>query len=78
MEKPKPCLFCGSSPYIREIVFCDVPAAVAADDGLIEYIKKYRVICDNAVCFCHQQTRLFSTPEKAIEAWNRRVDNDTN
>jgi hypothetical protein len=76
MIKPKPCPFCGSTPYIREIVFCDLPAAVAADDGLIEYIKKYRVICDNAVCFCHQQTRLFSTPEKAIEAWNRRVDND--
>lgn len=59
-----------------QLRICDVPAAVAADDGLIEYIKKYRVICGNAVCFCHQQTRLFSTPEKAIEAWNRRVDND--
>lgn len=75
MEKLKPCPFCGGSPYIREIVFCDLPAAVAADDGLIEHIKKYRVICYNALCFAHQQTRLFSTPEKAIEAWNRRYDN---
>lgn len=75
MEELKPCPFCGGIPYIMEIVFCDLPAAVAADDGLIEYIKKYRVICDNSACFCHQQTRLFSTPGKAIEAWNRRDDN---
>ena len=75
MEKLKNCPFCGGSPYIREIVFCDLPAAVAADDGFIECVKKYRVICDNALCFSHQQTRLFSTPEKAIEAWNRRADN---
>lgn len=75
MIKPKPCPFCGGIPYIREIVFCYVPAAVAADDGLIQYSKKYRVICDNAICFCHQQTRLFSTPEKAIEEWNRRIYN---
>lgn len=75
MEELKHCPLCGGRPYIREIVFCDLPVAVAADDGLIQYIKKYRVISDNAVCFCHEQTRLFSTPEKAIEAWNRRIDN---
>lgn len=65
MEEIKSCPFCGGSPYIREIVFCDVPAAVAADDGLIEYIKKYRVICDNDICFCYQQTRLFFYARKS-------------
>lgn len=74
MEELKPCPFCGDSPYIREIVFCNLPAAVSADDGLIEHIKKYQIICDNALCFSHQQTRLFSTQEKAVEAWNRRID----
>lgn len=76
MEDLRLCPFCGGRPYIREIVFCDLPSAVSSDDGFIYHIKKYRVICDNAFCFCHQQTRLFSTTEKAIEAWNRRVDND--
>ena len=75
MEEPIPCPFCGGRPYIREIVFCDLPAAVVADDGLIYHIKKYRVICNNALCFSHPQTRLFSTPEKTIEAWNRRIYN---
>lgn len=71
-EKRKPCPFCGGSPYIREITFSDT--CCTADETTTEYVKKYRAICDNVLCLCHPQTRLFSTPEKAIEAWNRRID----
>lgn len=73
MVKPKPCPFCGGRPYIRAITFSDT--CCQADETTTEYVKKYRAICDNVLCLCHPQTRLFSTPEEAIEAWNRRADN---
>lgn len=75
MVKPKPCPVCGESPYINGIIFSAPTAAKYTNAGSPSHIKRYRVLCDHQRCLCHPQTRLFSTPEEAIEAWNRRVDN---
>ena len=43
--------------------------------GKARFINKYKgmrwVVCDYCLC----ETDLFSTDEKAVEAWNRRVHN---
>ena len=55
MEEIKPCPFCGGSPYIRAITFSDT--CCTADETTTEYVKKYRAICDNVLCYAGKSNR---------------------
>ena len=40
--------------------------------------KIYDVICENVDCICHPDCpKVFADKEEAIEAWNRRVGNES-
>lgn len=60
MDKLKPCPFCGGEAAIRNL----------HDEWWVE--------CDMTRGWCEVIPRTWSydTKEEAIEAWNRRADND--
>ena len=61
-EQLRPCPFCGQTA------------------SLIEHIDRlsskpyFYVSCNHYECTCRPITRWYKTPDKAIEAWNRRSD----
>ena len=64
-EKLKPCPFCGSNGQVRY------------DYGVLrgEY-SGYYVQCSNSYCTAYSLFAPFSTEQEAVEAWNRRVNDD--
>ena len=63
IEKLKPCPFCGSSNIAPEEEY-------GSDCGYS--FGGHLVICNN----CGVQTKYYETETEAIEAWNRRADDD--
>ena len=62
MSELKPCPFCNDT-YIMVRV---------RKDG------KYVVGCNTLNCVClHSEGKLFNSAEKAMNAWNRRANDDT-
>lgn len=59
-DELKPCPFCGGEAH-----FIKVEHAVGV---------WYTVCCDDAECFGHEQSRLYTLRRLAAEAWNRRAD----
>lgn len=62
MERLKPCPFCGESSnfvHLQKIIYAN------------EDYRRWEVMCEN----CGAEVSEFVTPERAIEAWNRRADN---
>lgn len=62
MTELKPCPFCGRMPNIIE--------------RKTSTKSNFRIECKNMNCQIIVGTFAFLTVEEAIEAWNRRVDND--
>ena len=80
----KPCPFCGGEKldYSEKRVYCDSSTNVYYHAAI--YCRKChaygrRVLSEKAWCrdYTAQQALLNGLREKAIEAWNRRVDNGT-
>lgn len=61
----KPCPFCGEEGAVMAVYEWVLGAKRV----------KYVPMCMNMQCFLNFNTMGFETAEKAIEAWNRRVDN---
>lgn len=62
MAELKPCPFCGESGcpvHLQKIIYAN------------EDYKRWEVICET----CGAEMAEFVTPERAIEAWNRRTTN---
>lgn len=59
-EELKPCPFCGGGAH-----FIKVKHVVGV---------WYTVCCDDAECFGHEQSRLYTLRRSAAEAWNRRAE----
>ena len=59
-EELKPCPFCGGEAH-----FIKVKHVVGV---------WYTVCCDDAECFGHEQSRLYTLRRLAAEAWNRRAE----
>ena len=62
MSELKPCPFCGLSPKMRESDIGNITAWV--------------VYCPHTICKVKPQTAYIRKRTDAIEAWNRRVDNE--
>ena len=62
MAELKPCPFCGSNAFIAEWNYDLAPGNVLT----------HCVECNG----CHSTTLEYGTEEEAIEAWNRRTDNE--
>ena len=75
MDRLKLCPYCGGTPFIKSRIFHATDVDFVSGETFCTTTKRYCVRCNNTCCPCRPQTRLFSTPEKAIEAWNRRADN---
>lgn len=58
----KPCPFCGGKAFVHHVI-----------GG---YRDLYRVHCGNEDCPTETATKWQWKKEQAIEAWNRRVDNE--
>ena len=61
---------------LKSCPFCGGKAKIKFYNGDIA-IRKYEVGCNQTLCPCRPRTRLYSEVDEAIEAWNRRVDNET-
>lgn len=62
MNDLKPCPFCGENGWgvhLQKLVYSN------------ENYERWSVICET----CGAEISEFSAPERAITAWNRRVDN---
>ena len=64
-EKLKCCPFCGKKSDFDEWKQTKIFEKIA-----------FRVLCVNIDCPVQPATDWFNTKEEAIEAWNRRADND--
>lgn len=62
MQTLKPCPFCGSKRIIKGCV----------DNRLLGWGEAHNLMCRR----CGVSTKDFATKEEAIEAWNRRIDNE--
>lgn len=69
MNKLKSCPFCGGEAEVFDYnIKCDF-----YEDKEDEFIAPYTVHCKRNCCFLGKD---YETKEEAIEAWNRRADND--
>lgn len=67
MSKLKPCPFCGKS----------IAVAWCNKDWLdFEKIETYAVSCDMNEGGCGGSSGFYETKEEAIEAWNRRTNDE--
>ena len=66
MEQLKSCPFCGGEGIIGSEVSWFNPAGK----------DEYYVACFNEYCDVQPRTIYMDTEKEAIEAWNRRADND--
>lgn len=67
MDELKPCPFCGSGVFLK--IDNRYPQG--------ERVTAYEVVCTNYECVIYNaDNTYFLTPEAAVEAWNRRADND--
>lgn len=66
MEELKPCPFCGGEAIIN---------TERRHSGTAE--KFCFIGCRTSGCIAsiHSMNRYYLTPEEAVEAWNRRIDN---
>lgn len=64
-KRLKPCPFCGAD----EESGVHIDTIVIADD--ISDIRRYSIICEN----CGAEIGTFRSPEEAVEAWSRRINN---
>ena len=62
-EKLKPCPFCGEKPKLKEHIL---------------YKHNYIVHCTNDFCLVEPCTKLYPKEKQAIEAWNRRTNENSN
>ena len=65
MIELKSCPFCGSESAIAYHINSRPP-----------YREAYIPYCLNDECFMNMNEFCFATEEEAVEAWNRRADND--
>lgn len=66
MAELKPCPFCGE--FGDAVHFQKLFYHVSYGDT---ELTRWKVMCEN----CGAEVSEFCTPERAIEAWNRRTDN---
>ena len=68
----------GVGKSLRFCPFCGGEASISADPEAVRDTQgrlwAYTVVCDR----CCATSGLTYSVEKAIEAWNRRVDNENN
>lgn len=70
----KPCPFCNSTENL-EVISCE---ETCCDDVICEdcpHKPQYTVCCNARESGCGVTSGYAETKEKAIEKWNRRVDN---
>ena len=67
-NKLKPCPFCGGEPILDEdsVAFTNKPKSC------------FQILCINRQCGVHLKTKWRETKQEAIEAWNRRVNDERN
>lgn len=65
MAELKPCPFCGCNDYSVHLQRCYYTN---------EDYNRWKVMCED----CGAEVSEFVTPERAIEAWNRRENDDLN
>lgn len=69
MVELKPCPFCGHAGKLD--------SDIRWPDGVNHGVDSYFVICPNYYCPIYRADNTwFKTPEEAIEAWNRRIENE--
>lgn len=68
-ETLKPCPFCGGEAEMRD-------ARKSLVVSKFSYIFPYSVRCSNEKCGVKPYTEYSSTEQEAIDAWNRRIDNE--
>lgn len=72
-EKLKPCPFCDGESIKKEMKsFRDVYGVMR-----IMFFKCQNPECSAIVSFDNDKANNFYTPENAIEAWNRRANDET-
>ena len=68
--KIRSCPFCGSEAILE--------SGSHSLNGGETWKPEYNIICSNHNCICHPDCpKTFNTKEEAIEAWNRRVNNES-
>lgn len=63
IDKLKPCPFCGGKPFIDK-------------DKCFDGTFVYQISCVNRECDVSIKTKWRATKKEAIEAWNRRENNN--
>ena len=71
MTELKPCPFCGGEATLKWDTRYPRPDC--------NRIVAFEVVCINSECIIYNADDVyFYTPEEAIEAWNRRANDDRN
>jgi Lar family restriction alleviation protein len=68
-DELKPCPFCGGKAEMRD-------ARKFLVVSKFSYIIPYSVGCSNKKCDVKPYTEYSSTEQEAIDAWNRRANDD--
>ena len=80
MDKLKPCPFCGGEAILSHEVYVSPKFRYDKDAMCIapgKYLhSKYKVKCETPRCFARNNTVVFHSKPEAIEAWNRRADDE--
>lgn len=74
MEQLKPCPFCGNDAADLVSLFDEDEYELFLDD--VKPHQMYKIICRETNGGCGTSIGYQGSKEKAIEAWNRRADND--
>jgi Lar family restriction alleviation protein len=64
MTELKPCPFCGEQPVVDWRM------------GKEKYIPLFQIRCENNDCTTQPETWYFKSEAEAIQAWNRRKENE--
>ena len=72
MTELKPCPFCGGEARLKTDFRWPRYGKFAG-----QRVQAFEVVCDNADCIIYNaDNKYFLNENRAIKAWNRRVDND--